>query len=66
MVEAESYCDAVLARIKHDVRLIATGYKLNHAGRKQRTTRDEQRDIARKLCVDMGWPFKWEGGHVVP
>lgn len=51
-----------LARIKRDVRHIAIGYKLNHAGRKQRITRDEQRNIARALCVDMGWPFKWEGG----
>ncbi len=67
----ESYDDVVRARvrrarIKRDDRQMAIGYKINPKGHNQRVTRDELRDIARKLCVDMGWSFKLGGPDVVP
>jgi hypothetical protein len=57
---AEPDEDGRLARVKRGVCRIAIGHKLNRNGRKQRITRDEQRDIARAICLEMGWPFKWE------
>ncbi len=57
---AEPDEDGGLARIKRDVSRIACGYRLNRKGHRTGVSKGEQMNIARTLCVDMGWPFKWE------
>ncbi len=54
-----------LARIIRDVCHIASGYRLNSQGNRTRISRTEQTDIARALCLDMGWDWNRERSDVV-
>ncbi len=56
MAETE---DDGLARVKRAVCHIALGYRLNAHGARKRISRDQQTDIARAVCLKMGW--SWVG-----